>query len=261
MSTSANSGSSGTGLSRRVWVTAAICLGVVAIGSGWYLSPRLAGFTSDDASRSQTVDGSGPQSSPTSASPVNQASAARDEGEQAMATTTFGGGCFWCTEAVFEQMRGVQDVVSGYAGGQTKNPTYEDICSGRTGHAEVVQVTYDPEVTSFAELLEVFFRTHDPTTLNRQGNDTGTQYRSVIYYHDDQQKREAEQIKSELNASGAFSAPLVTEVSPLPKFYLAEDYHQDYYEKNPSESYCAFVVAPKVEKFRKVFRDKLKSPR
>lgn len=172
---------------------------------------------------------------------------------------TFGSGCFWCSEAIFEEVKGVKDVVSGYAGGKISNPTYREVCSGRTGHAEVIQITYNPEEISYLELLEIFFKTHDPTTLNRQGADIGTQYRSVIFYHNEQQKKEAEEIKQELNASGAWDDEIVTEISPMNEFYKAEDYHQDYYNKNPYEGYCQFVIGPKMNKFRKVFEDKLKN--
>jgi peptide-methionine (S)-S-oxide reductase len=171
---------------------------------------------------------------------------------------TFGSGCFWCTEAIFERLKGVKSVVSGYSGGKVENPTYEEVCTGTTGHAEVTQITYDPEIISFDELLEVFWKTHDPTTLNRQGNDVGPQYRSVIFYHNDEQKKLAEKYKEALDKSGAWEKPIVTEISPFTKFYPAEDYHQEYYENNPNQGYCAFVIAPKVEKFEKVFKDKLK---
>ena len=171
---------------------------------------------------------------------------------------TFGSGCFWCTEAVFERLNGVQKVVSGYAGGTVENPTYEKVCTGKTGHAEVTQITYDPKVITYDELLEVFWKTHDPTTLNRQGNDVGTQYRSVIFYHNDEQKRLAEKYKEELNKSGIWNKPIVTEISPFISFYPAEKYHQNYYDNNPAQPYCSFVITPKVEKFEKVFKDKLK---
>jgi peptide-methionine (S)-S-oxide reductase len=172
---------------------------------------------------------------------------------------TFGSGCFWCTEAIYERVKGVHSVVSGYAGGTVESPTYKEVCTGTTGHAEVVQLTYDPAVVTYDELLEIFFRTHDPTTLNRQGNDVGTQYRSVIFYHNDEQKDKAEYYKSELDKSGAWDSPIVTEISPYTNFFIAEDYHQDYFENNPTQGYCAFVIAPKVEKFEKVFNNKLKS--
>ena len=171
---------------------------------------------------------------------------------------TFGGGCFWCTEAVFQELEGVTKVVSGFSGGRSANPTYKDITTGTTGHAEVVQIEYDSARVSYAELLEVFWQTHDPTTLNRQGADVGTQYRSVVFYHDAKQKELAEHYKKELDASGAFSNPIVTEISALKQFYPAEDYHQDYFALNQGQPYCAVVIAPKVEKVRKVFADKLK---
>jgi peptide-methionine (S)-S-oxide reductase len=162
---------------------------------------------------------------------------------------TLGGGCFWCTEAVFQMLPGVKSVVSGYSGGQKENPTYEDICTGKTGHAEVIQVEFDPQVISFEKLLEEFWDAHDPTTLNRQGNDIGTQYRSVIFYHDDAQKAAAE--KSKASAQKLFTKPIVTEISPLKKFYKAEDYHQNYYRNFPEKGYCQAVIRPKVEKFEK----------
>ncbi len=171
---------------------------------------------------------------------------------------TFGSGCFWCTEAIYERVEGVHSVVSGYAGGSVKNPAYKEVCDGTTGHAEVIQIGYDPKVVSYDELLEIFFKTHDPTTLNRQGADVGTQYRSVIFYNDDEQKKKAEYYKTELDKSGAWDNPIVTEISPLTNFYPAEDYHQDYYENNPNQGYCSFVIGPKVEKFEKVFKNKLK---
>ena len=173
-------------------------------------------------------------------------------------TATFGTGCFWCTEAIFEQLQGVLKVSSGYSGGHIDNPTYKAVCDGTTGHAEVVQVVYDPEKISYDELLEVFWQTHDPTTLNRQGNDVGTQYRSAIFYHNDEQKKKAEKYKAELNTSGAFNKPIVTEISPFSKFYVAENYHQDYFNNNGSQPYCTYVIRPKLEKFQKVFKDKIK---
>lgn len=171
---------------------------------------------------------------------------------------TFGSGCFWCTEAVFQEIQGVESVVSGYSGGDVENPSYKQVCTGTTGHAEVVQVGYDPDVVSYVDLLEVFWQTHDPTTLNRQGNDVGPQYRSVIFYHNDEQRQAAETIKRKLDASGAFERPIVTEISPLRNFYAAEEYHQDFYRLNGSQPYCALVIRPKMEKFRKAFADKLK---
>ncbi|CCH03481.1 peptide methionine sulfoxide reductase [Fibrella aestuarina BUZ 2] len=172
---------------------------------------------------------------------------------------TFGTGCFWCTEAMFETLDGVKSAVSGYEGGQTKNPSYKDVCSGETGHAECVEVTYDPSKVTYAELLEAFFRSHDPTSLNRQGADVGTQYRSVVFYHNDEQKRLAETAKAELDKSGAYSKPIVTEISPATTFYEAEAYHQNYFANNPDQGYCAFVIAPKLDKFKKVFKEKLRA--
>jgi peptide-methionine (S)-S-oxide reductase len=175
-----------------------------------------------------------------------------------MAIATFANGCFWCTEAVFEQLRGVRKVVSGYIGGSVDDPTYKEVCNGTTGHAEALQIEYDPTQVDYATLLEVFWKTHDPTTLNRQGNDVGTQYRSGIFFHDAEQERLAREYKAKLDASGAFDDPIVTEITPASKFWPAEDYHQGYYRANPSQGYCRVVIAPKVEKFRKVFADKLK---
>lgn len=179
--------------------------------------------------------------------------------EKGMALATFGNGCFWCTEAIFQQLKGVTKVVSGYAGGKVKNPSYKEVCTGLTGHAEVIQITYDPAVISYPELLEVFWQTHDPTTLNRQGADVGTQYRSVVFYHTDEQKQLAESYKKKLDDSGAFDNPIVTEISPLTEYYPAEDYHQNYYKLNGSAPYCSYVIQPKLEKFKKVFKDKLKN--
>lgn len=172
-------------------------------------------------------------------------------------TATFGAGCFWCTEAVFRRLKGVRSVVPGYSGGRVKSPTYKQVSTGKTGHAEVVQITFDPKEISYAELLEVFWKTHDPTTLNRQGPDFGTQYRSVIFYHSDQQRKTAEKCKSELDAARAFDSPIVTRIVPFREFYRAEDYHQDYFELHPQQPYCATYIRPKVEKLEKVFRDKL----
>ena len=171
---------------------------------------------------------------------------------------TFGAGCFWCVETLFQEVKGVQKVLSGYEGGALKNPTYKDICTGRTGHAEVIQIEYDPNVVTYKKLLEIFWEVHDPTTLNRQGNDVGTQYRSVIFYHNDQQQKEAEFYKSELNKTGAYTSQIITEISPSTTFYVAENYHQNYYNQNGSQPYCQFVIAPKVAKFRKAFEKELK---
>ena len=172
---------------------------------------------------------------------------------------TLAGGCFWCLEAVYLNVRGVEKVESGYAGGRGANPTYEAVCSGQTGHAEVVQVTYDPEVITYRELLEIFFTIHDPTTLNRQGADSGTQYRSAIFYHSAAQKSEAEQMMATLEREKIFDAPIVTQLAPLDRFYPAEEYHRDYYRRNPNQGYCRAVIAPKVSKLRKQWEKKLKS--
>ena len=174
-----------------------------------------------------------------------------------MALATFGAGCFWCVEAAFQQLKGVTSVFSGYSGGHVENPTYEQVCTGSTGHAEVCQIEYDPEKISYEELLEVFFEIHDPTTLNRQGNDVGTQYRSVIFYHNEDQKKKAEKLKAELDAKGLWKNPIITELLPLSKFYKAEDYHQNYYRNNPNQPYCRVVIKPKLQKFEKVFELKL----
>ncbi len=173
-------------------------------------------------------------------------------------TATFGTGCFWCTEAVFQQLEGVHSVLSGYSGGHTKNPTYQEICTGATGHAEVVQIQFDPKVISFKDLLEVFWQTHDPTTPNRQGADVGTQYRSAIFYHTDDQRQTAEHYKQQLNTENAFAKPVVTEITKFDTFYMAEPYHQNYYELNGGASYCQMVIRPKMEKFKKAFAEKIK---
>ncbi|WP_421919956.1 peptide-methionine (S)-S-oxide reductase MsrA [Marinifilum sp.] len=175
-----------------------------------------------------------------------------------METASFGAGCFWCVEAIFQELKGVKKVESGYMGGETKNPTYKEVCTGETGHAEICQITYDANMISFEELLEVFWQTHNPTTLNRQGADVGTQYRSAIFYHSEEQKELAEKYKRKLNESGAWDDPIVTEISPSSKFYIAENYHQDYFKNNSNQPYCNFVIKPKMEKFKKVFKSKLR---
>jgi len=177
---------------------------------------------------------------------------------QKLETATFGAGCFWCVEAVFQNLQGVIAVVSGYSGGHVEKPSYEQVCSGTTGHAEVCRITYDPEKITYKELLEVFWKTHDPTTLNRQGNDEGPQYRSAIFYHTDEQRQLAEHYKKELNSSGTWSKPIITEISPFKNFYKAEDYHQNYYTLHSSQPYCLFVIRPKMEKFNKIFKEKVK---
>jgi peptide-methionine (S)-S-oxide reductase len=172
---------------------------------------------------------------------------------------TLAGGCFWCLEAVFEELKGIERVESGYSGGHVENPTYEQVCTGTTGHAEVVQLTFDPEVISYREILEVFFTIHDPTTLNRQGHDVGTQYRSSIFYHDEEQRRTAEEVLSELESEGVWGAPIVTEIVPFEAFYPAEEYHREYFRNHPEQPYCQVVIAPKVAKFRKQYLEKLKA--
>lgn len=177
---------------------------------------------------------------------------------QNLETATLGAGCFWCVEPIFDDLRGVEDVVSGYSGGHAENPTYQQVCSETTGHAEVIQVKFNPEEISFKEILQIFFSVHDPTTLNRQGNDVGTSYRSAIFYHSDEQKRVADEVIKEVTEEGIYDNPIVTQVAPFDKFYVAENYHQEYFANNPNQPYCAAVVAPKVAKFRKKFVDRLK---
>lgn len=171
---------------------------------------------------------------------------------------TLGGGCFWCIEAVFEELKGIESAINGYSGGDIKNPSYREVTTGRTGHAEVVQITFNPEIITYRQILEVFFHLHDPTTLNRQGADVGTQYRSVIYYHDQEQKETAEKVFKETDESDLWENPLVTEIAPMGNFYVAEDYHQDYFAKNPNQAYCTYVISPKMTKLRKLFKEKLK---
>jgi len=173
-------------------------------------------------------------------------------------TATFGAGCYWCVEAIFQRLNGVISVESGFSGGHIKNPTYREVCTGTTGHAEVCRIQYDPQVIGYDELLEVFWKTHDPTTLNRQGNDAGTQYRSVIFYHNEQQKILASEYKDKLEKAGIWNDPIVTEIVPFEAFYKAKNDHQNYYNQNTSQPYCTFVITPKIEKFEKVFRDKIK---
>jgi len=191
------------------------------------------------------------------ATPATQTATQKKEGTK-METATFGGGCFWCVEAVFLELKGVKSVKSGYMGGKIDNPTYEQVCTGTTGHAEVIQIEFDPDVVSFDVLLQVFWKTHDPTTLNRQGNDRGTQYRSAVFYHNDEQKKKARDYKVKLNEVKAYPDPIVTEITQASKFYVAEDYHQNFYDRNPNQSYCRALIPPKLEKLRRVFGDKLK---
>jgi peptide-methionine (S)-S-oxide reductase len=180
------------------------------------------------------------------------------EGGRRTEVATLGGGCFWCVEATLEQLEGVERVESGYSGGHILNPTYKQVCSGTTGHAEVIQVYFDPDQISYGDLLRVFFTVHDPTTLNRQGQDVGTQYRSVVFYHTPEQKEQAESVIRELEREGVWNAPIVTEVARFDTFYPAEDYHQEYYRNNPNQPYCAIVISPKVAKFRKAYMERLK---
>ncbi|HEX8476033.1 MAG TPA: peptide-methionine (S)-S-oxide reductase MsrA [Pyrinomonadaceae bacterium] len=177
---------------------------------------------------------------------------------QRMEVATLGGGCFWCVEAVFDELKGVERVESGYSGGQVENPSYRQVCAGTTGHAEVIQITFDPQVVTFREILEIFFTVHNPTTLNRQGADVGTQYRSVIFYHDETQRAIAQEVINEINAAKTWDAPVVTEVAPFEKFYEAEDYHQEYFRMHGTEPYCQMVIAPKMSKFREHYRERLK---
>ena len=185
--------------------------------------------------------------------------AAPEKTPHKLEVATFGAGCYWCTEAQFQMLKGVEKVESGFSGGHVDNPSYAQVCTGNTGHAEVCNITYDPSVISYDELLAAFWTCHDPTTLNRQGNDEGTQYRSVIFYHNDEQRQKAETYKKKLNDEKAWDKPVVTEISPFTKFFKAEDYHQNYYNENGDQPYCHYVIGPKVEKFRKVFKDKLKA--
>lgn len=200
----------------------------------------------------QPQESSQPKENPPMAAKMDPAPPSRVE------TATLGAGCFWCVEAVYQEVKGVLSVESGYAGGSVEQPTYKQVCSGTTGHAEVCEIKFDPSVLGFKDVLRIFWKTHDPTTLNRQGNDRGTQYRSVIFYHSDDQRELAQKYKRELDASGAWDKPIVTEISPFTRFWKAEDYHQNYFRRNPEQGYCAFVIAPKMEKFRKVFGDQLR---
>ncbi len=176
-----------------------------------------------------------------------------------MQKATFGAGCFWCVEAIFQNLEGVTQVVSGYTGGQVENPSYQQVCSGTTGHAEVTQITFDPEIISFTELLEIFWKTHDPTTLNRQGNDVGSQYRSAVFYHNQDQKEESERMLAQLEASQVWPNPIVTEIGPIGIFYLAEDYHQNYFSDHSEQPYCQLIIKPKIQKLEKLFGNKVKN--
>lgn len=192
------------------------------------------------------------------ASIMTHAQASTKKNMKEIEIATLGSGCFWCTEAFFLRVKGIESVVSGYSGGKVKNPTYREVCTGLTGHAEVIQVKFDPTLISYSDVLEIFWNTHDPTTLNKQGADEGTQYRSVVYYHSESQKQTAEDYKKQLDKSGVYKNPIVTEISPFTVFYPAEDYHQNYYALNPNQGYCQYVIRPKIEKFNKQYAAKLK---
>jgi methionine-S-sulfoxide reductase len=228
---------------------AASTIAAAAVFGAAVLAITFAGSTDV----SNPTDAHGPQSSKAARA---QPLAAADDAK--LQKATFASGCFWCTEAIFDRLKGVKSVVSGYTGGLVPDPTYERVCTGTTGHAEAVQITFDPAEIAYDDLLRVFWQTHDPTTLNRQGHDVGTQYRSAIFYHDDQQRKTAEQYKRQLEASKAFPAPIVTEITAFDAFYPAERYHQDYFELNPAQSYCSMVIRPKVEKFQQEFKELLR---
>ena len=236
-------------MSKRTMLTFTPVLGiVVSVLSFIFFSPSCA--QRENPNRSMSLTNSLTNTSPSVAEKIT--------GNENLDTATFATGCFWCTEAVFQQLKGVKKVTSGYSGGHVENTTYKEVCTGLTGHAECIQLLYDPKEVSFDELLQVFWQTHDPTTLNRQGNDVGTQYRSAVFYQNEEQKKIAESYKKELNAKKVFDNPIVTEIEPLKNFYPAEDYHQNYYNNNGDQPYCYFVIKPKLEKFEKVFKDKLK---
>jgi peptide-methionine (S)-S-oxide reductase len=236
-------------MSQRLWLSFFSIGSLLAVGSFFtFFSPSCAQGENPNKTMALTHSTNNPSTS----------SPGKMTGSGNLDTATFGTGCFWCTEAIFQELKGVKKVSSGYSGGHIKNPSYKEVCEGTTGHAECIEVVYDPHEISFDELLEVFWESHDPTTLNRQGNDVGTQYRSVVFYHNNEQKQKAEKYREALNKSGAFDNPIVTEITPASEFYIAENYHQNYYNDNGSQPYCYFVIKPKVEKFRKVFKDKLK---
>jgi len=241
----------------RVWTAGMMALIAIAGGLVLFsgnLSSMFGSRTADGPSPAAPQTSSGGGGPKEHAEGRTRARVAAD----GMEAATFGSGCFWCTEAVFQRIKGVESVESGYSGGTVKNPTYYEVCEGTTGHAEVVQVTYDPKIVTYPQLLEIFWKLHDPTTLNRQGNDVGTQYRSVIFFHNDEQKELAEHYKRKLDESGAYSRAIVTEISPFTEFYPAEDYHQNYFRENGRMPYCQLVIVPKMEKLKEVFRDKLK---
>jgi peptide-methionine (S)-S-oxide reductase len=233
---------------------------LVGIGRQWYWAMVFGSlFSLGAATGLKADDGQAGKQKTAAAAKADETKQPSEKKAGKMEQATFGGGCFWCVEAVLQRVDGVEKVVSGYSGGRTKHPTYEQICTGTTGHAEVVQVTFDPEKVPYARLLEIFMKTHDPTTLNRQGNDIGDQYRSVIFTHNDQQARVAKEIKEKLDAAKVFDAPIVTVIEPLKVFYPAEGYHQDYYNRNPTQGYCQVVVRSKVEKLEKFFKQYMKA--
>lgn len=225
---------------RNKWI---FLLGVIVVVSGFsYRESLLGRLSKEDAITESEV----------------RMTMQEEQVDSSLKQATFGAGCFWCVEAVFQRLRGVVKVASGYSGGHVKNPTYEQVSNGNTGHAEVCQITYDPSVVTYSELLEVFWKTHDPTTKNRQGNDIGPQYRSAIFYHDQEQKELAEGYRERLESAGIWDRPIVTEISPFEKFWPAEQYHQNYYNNNARSSYCIFVITPKIKKFEEIFKEKLK---
>ena len=225
---------------------------------GLLLATSLLGCNQSSITVTSQEPESNSNPQPSDTQEPQEADVSQQKAGKKMETATFGAGCFWCVESVFLQFKGVKSVKSGYMGGNVDNPTYKQVCNGTTGHAEVVQIEFDPSVISFDDLLQVFWKTHDPTTLNRQGNDIGTQYRSVVFFHSKEQERKALGYKKKLNEAGAFDDPIVTEITAASKFYVAEDYHQDYFNKNPSNPYCRLFIPPKLEKLKKVFADKLK---
>jgi methionine-S-sulfoxide reductase len=238
-----------TSMTSRHSILAAIAvIAIASVAAGGYFAAKA----SERARQRAQIKNDGPTKPPVA---IEMSTASADPAK--LETITLGSGCFWCTEAMFQNLRGVKSAVSGYSGGKAPNPSYEQVCAGNTGHAEVVQVTFDPSTISLDDILRVFWRTHDPTTLNRQGHDVGTQYRSAVFYHNEEQRKIAEAYKAQLDKSAAFGAPIVTEITPFDKFYPAEDYHQKYYDLNPNQGYCRMVISPKVEKFNKEFDDLL----
>ncbi len=246
-----------------VRLAASVCVLTAVVGctssyDGSEILPEMTSLERSEMNNEKNPQGAGMAQGESSERQQESAEASQGDAARQTELATFGGGCFWCVEAVFQRLDGVVSVKSGYSGGHVENPTYEQVCSKTTGHAEVVQVEFDPKKISYADLLQVFWATHDPTTLNRQGNDIGPQYRSVIFYHNDSQRETAEKYKKLLDESGTYHAPIVTAIEPFKNFYPAEDYHQQYFERNGSQPYCRVVIQPKVEKLEKLFKDKLK---